>query len=219
MSVNEIGIKTKKKFLMRLAITGIGVAGLIVATLIIFSSQRVWRYQIYVQTIADVPNSQFAIIFGGGMQDTGEQSVFQTDRVARGVELYKLGKAKKLIMTGDDGGNHDDEVHAMKLQAIKFGVPKDSIIVDTHGYRTYESCYRARAVYGVTSTIVVSQSFHLPRILYLCRGLGVEAVGVSADLRGYGWFGVKAEVREALARVKAWWQLEVTRPGPRSLEK
>lgn len=165
------------------------------------------------------PAASLAIIFGGGMREAGEQSVFQADRVRRGVELYKEGKVKKLLMTGDDGGNHDDEVAAMKLAAIKLGASKDDIFIDPHGYNTYASCYRARAVYGITSAIVVSQSFHVPRILYLCRGMGVKAIGVDADLRNYGYSWWKSEAREVLARVKAWWQLEVTKPRPRSLAK
>jgi SanA protein len=74
-------------------------------------------------------------------------------------------------------------------------------------------------VYGVTQALVISQEFHLPRIMYLCNGLGINVTGVAADLRDYGYAGYKAEARELLARVKGWWQLEVSKPQPRSLQK
>lgn len=204
------------RWVLRAAVLGF----LAIVFLVIWVQIRVLLFSRFIITDKNfIPTTTVAIIFGGGMKDDGTQSIFQADRVERGVELYKTGQVKKLIMTGDDGGNHDNEVAVMKLAAIKLGVPKDDIIMDPHGYRTYESCYRARAVYGVTSTIVVSQAFHVPRMLYLCRGMGISAVGVSADLREYGWPDTRIQLREVLARVKAWWQLEVTKPQPRSLEK
>lgn len=168
---------------------------------------------------ATVPERPIGLIFGGGMKSSGIMSDMQTDRVIEGVALYKAGKVTKLMMTGDDGGYVGDEVTFMKQYALEHGVPASDILVDPHGYRTYESCYRERYVYGLTSVIAVSQTFHLSRILYLCQGFGIETLGVAADLRDYGFDGYKMEVREALARLKAFWQLAITRPMPRSLEK
>ena len=188
-----------------------------IAVLTFWVNLKILRADYIILDLQSAPTTTLAIVFGGGMLESGEQSKSQEDRVLVGVELYKLGKVQKIMVTGDDGGNHDDEVAAMKLQAIKLGVPKDDITIDPHGYRTYESCYRALAVYNVTNAIVVSQSYHIPRIIYLCRGLGVETIGVAADLRDYGIVWYESEMREVLARVKGWWQLEVSCPKPRSL--
>lgn len=173
----------------------------------------------YYTSARTAPTSSIAVIFGGGMDDLGNQTPFQEDRVRTGVALYKMGKVNKLIVTGDDGGNRDNEVAAMKQFALEQGMPSEAVIIDPHGYRTYESCFRERVVYGVTQALVISQEFHLPRIMYLCNGLGINVTGVAADLRDYGYAGYKAEARELLARVKGWWQLEVSKPQPRSLQK
>lgn len=163
-----------------------------------------------------------AIVFGGGVNKDGSSTNMQTERVATGVALYKGHKVRKLMFTGDDGALRGDEVKSMKTQAMAAEVPEQDIMVDPHGYNTYASCYRAHAVYGLDNFVVVSQRFHLPRIIYLCKFLNStsstvhDIIGISAaDGGGAAW----SKAREVLTRVKAWWQLEVTRPKPRSLER
>lgn len=168
---------------------------------------------------AAVPERNVALVFGGGMKSPGVMTDMQTDRVVEAVALYKAGKVKKLMMTGDDGVYVNDEVTFMRQYAIQQGVLAADVSVDPHGYRTYESCYRARHVYGLTSTIAISQEFQLSRIIYLCQGFGINTLGVAADLRDYGFASYKMNVREALARLKAFWQFSITRPMPISLEK
>lgn len=159
-----------------------------------------------------------ALIFGGGLKDTGEQSDFEFDRVQTGIDLYKAGRVNKIIMTGDDGARWGNEVQAMKLMALKAGLPPDAVAIDPHGYRTYDSCWRAKNIYGLNSAVVVSQNFHLARIKYLCKHFGLTAYGASADMRPYGFGMVKAQTREILARVKAWLDLYIVAP-PVSKEK
>lgn len=170
-----------------------------------------------VSAVADSPTGTVALVFGGGMKTTSTMSEIQEDRVIRGIELYKAGKVEKLLMTGDDGARVVDEVHPMRDYAVAHGVATEDIMIDPHGYRTYESCYRAGKVYGITEAVAVSQRFHLPRILYMCNSLGVKTAGVAADLRTYHaiW---KMQAREIGARLKGWWQIEVTKPEAGSLE-
>lgn len=166
-----------------------------------------------VTNVANIPTSTTALIFGGGMKSPTEMSDMQYDRVLVGVDLYKLGKVQKLFLTGDDGAFRGDEISAMRALAVSEGVPAEDIVADPHGYRTYESCYREAQVYGVTSTIAISQSFHLPRIRYLCEHFGIKTIGVAADARQYDSWWVQ-NAREWLARLKAWWQVEITKPDP-----
>lgn len=156
-----------------------------------------------VETLSPAP---VALVFGGGMKDDGvTMSEMQEDRVKRAVQLYKVGKVQKLIMTGDDGGNNADEVGAMKKFAIENGVPTAAIETDPHGYNTFKSCSRARNVFDLDEVIAISQTFHLSRILYFCSHDGIKTIGLSADFRDYGWRGKiwTGGMREWLARVKA----------------
>lgn len=181
----------------------------------IFANVIVLSYKNDIYTAgSEVPTSTTALIFGGGMKNATEMSDMQYDRVLVGVDLYKQKKVQKLFLTGDDGAFHGDEISAMRTLAVSRGVPVEDILVDPHGYRTYESCYRESRYYGLTSTIAISQSFHLPRIRYLCESQGIETIGLTADLRTYDSWWVQ-NAREWLARLKAWWQTEVTKPFPR----
>jgi len=188
-----------------------GIAALLYANLTILQ----YRQGIYTD-LALVPQAPVALVFGGGMKENGEQSDYQFDRVRAGIELYKSGKVGKIMMTGDDGRRRADEVDAMKKQAMDIGIPDTDIIVDPPGLRTYESCYRAKHIYGLTDIIAVSQNFHLPRIIYFCSRQGIHVVGFSADRRDYESIYF-IHVREILARLKGWWQQEVTKPEPQYL--
>ena len=123
-------------------------------------------------------------------------------------------------MTGDNGRQEYDEVTAMKKFAIERGIPEENIVLDYAGFRTYDSCYRARDIFGLDKyrVVAVSQKFHLPRILYTCNNFGIESIGLIADKNTYVyaqlWQG-----REFLARFKAWLDVEVFRPKPKFLGK
>jgi SanA protein len=110
---------------------------------------------------------------------------------------------------------HYNEPAAMRAYAISLGVPDEAIVLDYAGQRTYDTCYRAKAIFGVESAVLVTQAFHLPRALYLCNALGVDAVGVEADKRTYRrisqffW-----NVRELGATVAALLDVHVLRPLP-----
>lgn len=154
-----------------------------------------------------------AMVLGASVKLDGTPSDALRDRVTVGVELYKQAKVRTLLMTGDDGEFHANEVATMKRLAMEAGVPESAILVDEHGYRTYESCKRAVEVFGVKQGIIVTQRFHLPRALYLCSHLGMKGVGVSADLQSYERI-VFFTARDFASSLKAWWDINITTPAP-----
>lgn len=165
--------------------------------------------------VADnLPPRAVALVFAAGMKTDDGMSDLQAERVKRAVELYREGKAQILVMTGDDGRFRVDEVSSMRQYALSNGVPTSSVFVDPHGYRTYESCRRAREVYGFREALAVSQAFHLPRIAYLCRHFGVDIVGVPAPLRVSFPMRMKTYLREIGARAKAWVDINFWHPRP-----
>ncbi|MDM8531280.1 ElyC/SanA/YdcF family protein [Anaerolineales bacterium HSG25] len=99
--------------------------------------------------------------------------------------MYKAGKVEKLIMSGDNRFEDYDEPTSMAEYAIEHGVPAEDIQPDYAGRRTYDTCYRAKAVFQLDEAVLITQGFHLPRALFTCRNLGLNVVGVSADLRQY----------------------------------
>lgn len=154
-----------------------------------------------------------AIILGASVIGEDTPSDALRDRLLVGLELYRRGTVEKLLVTGDDGGNRSNEVVVMKNFLLNQGVPEEAILVDPRGYRTYESCKRAISVFHVTRAIVITQRFHLARALYLCNQLGVESVGVTADLQLYRRI-VFFWVRDLTASAKAWWDIHIAPPDP-----
>lgn len=172
------------------------------------------RRQVY--GASDVPARPVAIVFGAGIHPGGDLSAVLEDRMRTAVELYRAGKVRKLLLSGDNRWRYHNEPLAMRRFALEHGVPAADIVLDFAGFRSYDTCYRARAVFAVRGAILVTQSYHLPRVLYTARHLGIDAVGVAADRRRYEralYYGL----REQLSRVVAFFELHVTRPGPRFL--
>ncbi len=154
-----------------------------------------------VANISDLKEYQVGVIFGGGMDSIGIQTEDQKERVSLGIELYKKNKVKTLLMTGDDGELRNNEVDFMRAQAVYSGVPLYSVEVDGKGYRTFESCKNLKEKYGYSEILVVSQRYHLKRIIYICEQMGINTTGIAAD--DYLEKKAVSHFREPLARVKA----------------
>ncbi len=158
---------------------------------------------IYSQ-IQQTPGAYTALILGAKVKPNGRLSHMLEDRVLTGLDLYRQGKVKKLLLSGDHGQKSYDEVNAMRNYLLRHGVPEQDIFLDHAGFNTYSSMYRARDVFQVRDVIVVTQAFHVPRAVYIARSLGLQATGLIADRRIYMRVSqLKSDVREILARVKA----------------
>jgi SanA protein len=168
-----------------------------------------------VYPAADVPQKRVAIVFGAGLLRDGSPTPILQDRVEKAAELYFAGKVEKLLMSGDNRFTYYNEPGAMHNYAIKLGVPEDAIVLDYAGRRTYDTCYRAQAIFDVKEAVLVTQSFHLPRALLTCNLLGVKAVGVAADQRAHTlnhlfyW-----NLRELPATLTAFWDIFISHPLP-----
>jgi SanA protein len=179
---------------------------------------RLWiehktRDRIYVH-VEDVPSRAVAIVLGAGLWADGSITPVLADRVATAADLYQAGAVRVLLFSGDNRFVDYNEPQAMFEYAVRLGVPEDAIVLDYAGRRTYDSCYRARAIFGVDRALVVTQRFHAPRALYLCDALGVDAVAAVADRQNYAPRRFVWETREYLALALAWWDVNVRHPVP-----
>ncbi len=171
------------------------------------------RYADRIFTVEAVAARPVALVLGAGIYPSGRLSAVLADRMHTAMALYEAGKVEKLLLSGDNSIAHYNEPAAMGDFALAAGLPPAALAYDFAGRRTYDSCYRARHIFGLDQVIVVTQAFHLPRALYLCQQAGVDAVGVAADQRAYlrsDWFAF----REALARARAWFDVHLLRPQP-----
>lgn len=146
-------------------------------------------------------NVDCVLVLGCYVFENGTPSAMLHDRLQRGVELYDMGAAPKLLMSGDHGRESYDEVDAMKQFAVDAGIPSEDVFMDHAGFSTYESIYRAKEIFQAKKILIVTQEYHLYRALYIAKQFGLEAYGVSADYRAYAG-QVMRDIREILARAK-----------------
>ena len=156
--------------------------------------------------ISEIPKKQTALILGALVYQDGSLSDIVKDRLDTAIELYESEKVEKLLVSGDHGRYTYDEVNSMKNYLLEKNIPKADIFLDHAGFDTYDSIYRARAIFEVENVIIVTQEFHLPRALYIADHLGIEALGMIADKHIY-FAALRNDLREYLARVKAYLNL------------
>jgi vancomycin permeability regulator SanA len=169
------------------------------------------------KSVATAPKRHVALVLGAGLRYDGKPSDVLQARVDVGVALYKAGKVRKLLMSGDNSIKNYDEVSAMKDAAVALGIPENDVILDYAGFRTLDSCVRLRKVFGQSSALVVSQGFHLPRAIHLCRWSGVDVIGVEApDVRPRSRRTLSG-IREVPASLQAWVDAHVLGRSPKFL--
>ena len=141
------------------------------------------------------------LVLGAGIRPNGTPSDMLRDRLLTAIDLYESGPADKLLMSGDNSRASYDEASVMKNFAADAGVPTADIFRDFAGFSTYESIYRAQAIFGAKKIIIVTQEYHLYRALYIAEQFGLEAYGVAAARHTYAG-QIMRDIREAAARIK-----------------
>ncbi|MEI5100472.1 ElyC/SanA/YdcF family protein [Streptomyces sp. PmtG] len=154
-----------------------------------------------LRTTADVPHTPVAVVFGAGLWK-GDPSPYLARRLDAAAELYRTGRIEVVLVTGDNSRADYDEPDAMRTYLTRHGVPDRRIVSDYAGFDTWDSCVRAKKVFGVDRAVLISQGFHIRRAVALCRAAGIEPYGVGvADKHDATWyFGA---VREMFAAGKA----------------
>jgi SanA protein len=155
-----------------------------------------WR----IRPIDSLPPAPWAIVLGAPTTPEGPSAILE-DRLLTGVDLFLRGHVQTLLLSGDDGERRSDEVTVMRSFALSHGVPEPNIRVDGKGRTTLDTFRRAANVFGIQKAIVVTQSFHLPRALFLARNFGIEAHGFASDRRKYTHLKTyeRAELPKALS--------------------
>ncbi|MGP3947527.1 SanA/YdcF family protein [Streptomyces sp. 7N604] len=167
-----------------------------------------------VRAVADAPRAPVAVVFGAGLWQ-GQPTPYLAHRLDAAAELYRAGKIRVVLVTGDNSRSDYDEPDAMRGYLTARGVPGDRIVSDYAGFDTWDSCVRAKRIFGVDRALLISQGFHIRRALALCEAAGIDAYGVGvAERRDVTWW--YGGVRELAASGKAALDAAV-RPDPHFL--
>ena len=152
--------------------------------------------------IQKLPNEKVGLLLGTSkILKSGWKNLYFFNRIDAAEQLYKSGKIKYILISGDNSTKDYSEPEDMQAELLKRGIPADKIVLDFAGFRTLDSVVRAKEIFGQNSFIIISQKFHNERAVYLARKNGIEAYGYNAkDVNKYA--GFKTKVREYFARVK-----------------
>lgn len=154
-----------------------------------------------LRSAADAPRTDVAIVFGAGLWN-GEPSPYLAHRLDAAARLYRAGRIDVVLVTGDNSRKDYDEPDAMRAYLTRHGVPAARVVSDYAGFDTWDSCVRAKKIFGVDRAVLVSQDFHIRRAVALCEAAGVDSYGVGvAEKRDVTWY--YGGVREVFAAGKA----------------
>jgi SanA protein len=165
---------------------------------------------------SSIPKTDVIIVLGAYVFPDGKVSDMLKDRLDTAYELYEKNKDIKIIVSGDHGRSDYDEVNTMRKYLEKRGIDTSKIYMDHAGFSTYESIYRAQAIFDVKSAIIVTQDYHLKRAVYIARQKGIKAYGVAADKHHY-LIIQEYKAREAVARIKDFFYVNLLNPKPKFL--
>lgn len=190
----------------------IGALFVVYAILVPFAVVQYGKHHIYAEQ-KDIPPYEVGIVFGAGLRFDGKPSDVLKDRLATAADLYRSGKIKKIVVSGDNRTETYNEPSAMFSYLVaEEGISEKDVVRDYAGRRTYDTCIRAQEVFGVEEALLITQGFHLSRAIWTCNAIGVESAGFSATVQQYESDGA-FKLREILAIHRAMIDLYIWRPA------
>jgi len=157
--------------------------------------------------INKVPACRVALLLGTSKTLKHQQvNEYFFRRINATVNLYKCGKVKYIIVSGDNSVTQYNEPADMRRDLIKAGIPDTAIFMDFAGFRTFDSVVRAKEVFGQDTVVMVSQEFHNQRAVFIAQKIGMVAYGYNAEDVDAAT-GLKTNLREFFARVKVFWDV------------
>ena len=216
-----VSLKVKKttlsRILLRIVLVGLILAFLL-AVAVLLTDWRVSKAGRALETTLDQLDGEAAfdcvIVPGALVYANGWPSAMLQDRLDMAVRIYNQGLTGRILVSGDHGQTDYDEVNVMRQYLIDAGIPAAHIFMDHAGFDTFDTMYRAQAVFGVKRALVTTQDFHLYRALYIGQQLGLDVQGVASAYRDSyrsSWYNF----REYLARFKAFLDCEILHAKPK----
>jgi SanA protein len=209
--------RTKKRKIIRRLLLVFACAAFL-GILALFAADRYVEYFADGRVYGDVeavPSREYGLVPGTSRLVHGKYlNTYFFNRIRAAVELYRAGKIRKIIVSGDNSRTDYNETGDMERELIAEGVAPEDVLSDFAGFRTLDSVVRARNLFGANEITVISQRFHCERAIYLAARNGIDAVGFEADEVAPRSIRLKLAVREALARVMAVLDAEILNTRP-----
>lgn len=170
--------------------------------------------------VSDTPDgNKVALLLGTSRYTTrGTTNLYFKYRINAAVDLFKSGKIKHIIVSGDNRVENYNEPKQMQNALMTLGIPESAITLDYAGFRTLDSVVRCKKVFGQNKFIVISQNFHVERAIFIARKYDSEVIGFAAKDPPEK-YSLKTKVREVFAKTKAVIDLYIINKKPKFLGK
>ncbi len=196
-------MKVKKLIFRTLLLVGVGLLALFFYANYAIAANAEGKL---FDDVATCPKTKVAIVLGASKSlANGNSNPYFAYRMEAAIALYKAGKVKYFIVSGDNHVKGYDEPTDMKMALMAGGVPESAIYLDYAGFRTLDSMERALKVFGQHEVMVISQQFHNERAIYLGEHFGMKVKGFNA--KDVGGRGIRTKLRERFARMKVFWDI------------
>jgi vancomycin permeability regulator SanA len=194
----------------------------VVGIVIIASAGIIWGIHLYIaksygqyvfENSDNITDQKVGVVLGAQVVRNSVPSTVLRKRLDAAIELYRGGKIESLVMSGDGLAENYNEARVMREYALAAGIPAADVIEDTSGLRTYYSCYGAKNTFNLDKLVIISQPDHVLRAVYICRKLGIDAVGYAAEefiVPRISESYLRYVIRERLALINAWFQVGFT---------
>jgi SanA protein len=178
---------------------------------------RSTRHQCY-DKIEEIPVNETGLLLGTSKYIGKTLNYYYKYRIDAAVDLFKAGKIKYILVSGDNSIQYYNEPQTIKKDLIQRGIPEYAIFLDYAGFRTFDSVIRSKKVFGQEKITIISQQFHNERAIFIANHNGIKAVGYNAkELQGK--YGLKTRIRERFARIKAILDVYILQTEPKFLGK
>jgi len=206
-----------KKFLNTLFFITIAIVIMVLSIDIYIKDNT--KDKIYYST-KDIPPRNVALVLGTAKYiRRGKINYFYKYRIDAAAKLFKEGKVKALLVSGDNATKYYNEPRRMYKDLVKRGVPKNKIYLDFAGFRTLDSIKRANKIFGLKKFVIISQKFHLERAIFLANKSGVDTIGFAAKSLPHSAASLRMRLREYFARVKAFLDVYILHTTPKFFGK
>ena len=188
------------------------LTGILIPVILLVSANCIINQQakkLVFENIESIPENEVGLLLGTSKYlRSGSPNQYFENRIIATEELFKSGKIKKVVISGDNGRENYNEPQDMKEALMKRGIPEEKIVLDYAGFRTFDSVYRMKEIFGQNRFTIISQKFHNQRAIFIAKSLKLNVVGYNAtDVDAYN--GFKTKVREKFARVKVFIDLMI----------
>jgi SanA protein len=171
------------------------------------------REQVYFN-IDRLPSNDVGLVLGTSkFVKSGKENLFFRYRMEATARLWKEGKIKYIILSGNNDSEYYNEPSDMRKALLKLGVPQSVMTLDYAGYRTFDSVVRCKEVFNQDQITIISQNFHNARALYIGNHEGMSAVAFAAQDVPDG-YSFRTLIREYLARPLALLDVYIVHPQP-----